>query len=310
VKTYLFKVSCLLFILTCNYPSFGQNTSDSVEQNKINNPSYVSIDVNFMNDAVYLGRKDSISAPYLYPSITYFNKTGLYVTGSLSYLTKSNQSRIDLILGTIGYEINSKNFSGDISFTKYFFNVDSYNVISEVEEDLTATLGYDFDIFNLNLSISVINFLKKESNSDVFLSSEISRDFVSTNGKFQISPTIGIFFGSQNFYKEYYINNRFGSERSTGSGQGSGQGSGGTVITGGTVETTTTTVVHEESEKFDLMAIEFSVPIWYVAKPFIVSFLPVLVVPQNPVTLTIDSTIYEEDLENTFYWMVGLSYRF
>ena len=305
MKSYNYKLSCLLLIFICNYTVFGQNTSDSVEQSQMEDPSYVSIAVNFMNDAVYLGRKDSISAPYLYPSITYFNKTGLYATGSFSFLTKSNESRIDLFLGTIGYEINSKKFSGDISFTKYFFNTDSYNVISEVEADLTATLGYDFDVFNLNLSLT--NFFNKNSTSDIFLSSEISHDFVSTDRKFQISPTMGIFLGSQNFYKEYYVYNRFGSERSTGSGQGSGQGTGSTVDP---IETTTTTVVLEESEKFDLMAVEFSIPIWYMAKPFTVSFLPVLVVPQNPATLTVDSAIYEEDLENTFYWMVGLSYRF
>ena len=305
MKSYNYKLSSLLLILICNYTVFGQNTSDSVEQSQMGDPSYVSIAVNFMNDAVYLGRKDSISAPYLYPSITYFNKTGLYATGSFSFLTKSNESRIDLFLGTIGYEINSKKFSGDISFTKYFFNTDSYNVISEVEADLTGTLGYDFDVFNLNLSLT--NFFNKNSTSDIFLSSEISHDFVSTDRKFQISPTMGIFLGSQNFYKEYYVYNRFGSERSTGSGQGSGQGTGSTVDP---IETTTTTVVLEESEKFDLMAVEFSIPIWYMAKPFTVSFLPVLVVPQNPATLTVDSAIYEEDLENTFYWMVGLSYRF
>ena len=305
MKSYNYKLSSLLLILICNYTVFGQNTSDSVEQSQMEDPSYVSIAVNFMNDAVYLGRKDSISAPYLYPSITYFNKTGLYATGSFSFLTKSNESRIDLFLGTIGYEINSKKFSGDISFTKYFFNTDSYNVISEVEADLTGTLGYDFDVFNLNLSLT--NFFNKNSTSDIFLSSEISHDFVSTDRKFQISPTMGVFLGSQNFYKEYYIYNRFGSERSTGSGQGSGQGTGSTVDP---IETTTTTVVLEESEKFDLMAVEFSIPIWYMAKPFTVSFLPVLVVPQNPATLTVDSAIYEEDLENTFYWMVGLSYRF
>jgi len=305
MKSYNYKLSSLLLILICNYTVFGQNTSDSVEQSQMGDPSYVSIAVNFMNDAVYLGRKDSISAPYLYPSITYFNKTGLYATGSFSFLTKSNESRIDLFLGTIGYEINSKKFSGDISFTKYFFNTDSYNVISEVEADLTGTLGYDFDVFNLNLSLT--NFFNKNSTSDIFLSSEISHDFVSTDRKFQISPTMGVFLGSQNFYKEYYIYNRFGSERSTGSGQGSGQGTGSTADP---IETTTTTVVLEESEKFDLMAVEFSIPIWYMAKPFTVSFLPVLVVPQNPATLTVDSAIYEEDLENTFYWMVGLSYRF
>ena len=129
---------------------------------------------------------------------------------------------------------------------------------------------------------------------------------MSSTNDFQISPSIGVYFGSQNFYEEYYINNRFGSDRTgSGSGSGSGQGTGGTTTT-----TTTTTVVMQESEKFDLMAIEFSLPIWYINKPFIISFLPVIVVPQNPATLTVDSVVHEEDLETTFYWMAGISYRF
>lgn len=297
MKSYKYKLSVLLLLLICNYTLFGQAVVDSEEQIKTKETSYVSLGLNFMSDAVYLGRKDSITAPYLYPSITYFNKSGLYATGSFSYLTKSNESRIDLFLGIIGYEITTERFRGDLSFTKYFFNTDSYNVISEVNADITASAGYDFDI--LDLSLSLTSFFNKSSSSDFFLSSEISHNFVTENRDFQISPTIGGFFGSQNFYEQYYINNRFGSQR----GKGSGQGSGGAT-------TTTTTVILDESEKFGLMAIEFSIPFWYIAKPFTMSFLPVLVVPQNPATLTVDSTIYEEDLENTFYWMVGIGYKF
>jgi len=312
MKPYKIKLSVLLLLFISNYALFGQSKSELVQQSKTKDPSYFSLGINYINDAVYLGRKDSITAPYLNPSLIYYNKSGLYAIGSFSYLTKSNESRIDLFLGTVGYEIKSKKFTGDVSFTKYFFNTDSYNVISEVEADLTATIEYDFNIFNLNLSLT--NFFNKNSNSDIFLSSEISHDFVTTNNKFQISPTLGTYFGSQNFYEEYYIYNRFGSERTTGSGSGSGsgqgQGTGGTDGTVITVETVTTTVVLQESEKFDLMAIQFSLPIWYVAKPFTLSFSPALVFPQNPATLTVDSEVYEEDLENTFYWMAGISYRF
>lgn len=301
MQSYQFKLRVLLLLLMCNYTLFGQTTADSEDPSKTKDTSYVSLGLNFMSDAVYFGRKDSITAPYLYPSITYFNKSGLYATGSLSYLTKSNESRIDLFLGTIGYEITSEKFRGDLSFTKYFFNTDSYNVISEVEADITATAGYDFKV--LDLSLSLTTFFNNGNSSDFILSSEISHNFVTKHRDFQISPTIGIFFGSQNFYEEYYINNRFGSQRSQGSGQGQGTGTGGTT-------TTTSTVILNESEKFGLMAIEFSSPIWYVAKPFTMTFLPVLVIPQNPATLTVDNTIYKEDLENTFYWMVGLRYRF
>ena len=279
----------------------AQDKSDIIKRSKYKDSSYFSLNLSFISDAIYLGRKDSITAPYLNPSIIYHNKSGFYAIGSFSYLTKSDQSRIDLFLGSIGYDFTSKNLSGDFSITKYFFNTDSYNVISEVDADITASLKYDFDL--LYLSASSTYFIAKSSNSDIFLSTEIGHDFVSSTKDFQLSPSIGVYFGSQNFYEEYYINNRFGSAR-TGSGSGTGQG------TGGTTPTTTTTVIMQESEKFDLMAIEFSLPIWYINKPFIISFLPVIVVPQNPATLTVDSVVHEEDLETTFYWMAGISYRF
>lgn len=301
MKAYSFKISILLVFLICNYLAFTQNTSDSKNEINNNEKSYFSLGLNFINDAVYLGRKDSISAPYLYPQLSYFNKSGFYVTGSFSYLTKSNQSRIDLFLGTVGYEFTSDKFRGDLSLTKYFFNDDSYNVISEVEADLTARVGYDFEVIDIAVSLST--FFNNGSGSDFFLSSELSHNFLNENGDFQISPTVGIFFGSQNFYEQYYINNRFGNGRGQGSGSGQGQSTG-----GGT--STSTSVVLNESEKFGLMALEFSAPIWYVVKPFTFMFLPVFVIPQNPATLTVDSTMYEEELENTFYFMVGINYKF
>lgn len=298
MKTHKFKLGLFLALAISYVGLYGQTSSNTNQKND-KNESYFSLGINYISDAVYFGRKDSISAPYLYPHFTYFNKTGFYLTGSFSYLTKSNESRVDLFLGTVGYEITSKKFSGNISFTKYFFNSDSYNVISEVEADITAMGKYDFNL--LYGAVSVTSFFNKSSSSDLFLSTELGHDFVTKSRDFQISPNVAIFFGSQNFYEEYYINNRFGSKRSKGSGQGPGTG---------TSTTTTTTVILNESEKFGLMAIEFSAPIWYIAKPVTLSFLPVVVIPQNPATLTVDSTVYKEDLETTFYWMVGISYKF
>lgn len=304
MKLQIFKFSLLLLSVFFINPLFSQDRSEIKRQNKNSNSSYLSLNLSFISDAVYLGRKDSITAPYLNPSIIYYHKSGFYGIGSFSYLTKADQSRIDLFFGSIGYDFTSKNLSGDFSITKYFFNTDSYNVISEVDADITASLKYDFDL--LYLSASSTYFIDKNSSSDIFLSTEIGHDFVTSTKDFQISPSLGVYFGSQNFYEEYYINNRFGSKRTgSGSGQGTGQGT-----DGSTTETNTTTVIMTESEKFDLMAIEFSLPIWYINKPFIISFLPVLVLPQNPATLTVDSIVYEEDLETTFYWMVGISYRF
>ena len=274
-------------------------TDSLISQDLKNNGSYLSVDINYISDAVFMGRKDSITAPYLYPSMTYHHKSGFYGTGSLSYLTKSDQSRIDLFLISAGFDFTSKKLSGDISVTKYFFNEDSYNVISEVEADVSAYLTYDIDFMNIFVAAST--YFNKNSSSDFFLSSELSHDFITNDQKFQISPTAGIHMGSQNFYEEYYINNRIGSDRSSGNGQGSG---------GGTTVETTTSISIQESEKFNVMAAEFSLPMWYTSKSLTFSFLPALVLPQSKATILVDEVLVEEDLKETFYWMVGLSYKF
>jgi hypothetical protein len=197
---------------------------------------------------------------------------------------------------TAGFEFTIKKFEGDISATKYFFNEDSYNVISEVEADLTAAFSYNLDIINLALSAST--FFNKNGSSDFILSSEISHDFITSNNKFQLSPTLGVQFGSQNFYEEYYMNNRLGNGL-----RGSGNGNNG-------MSKTSTNITLQESEKFNLMAFELSLPIWYVQKPFILSFLPTLAFPQNEATIITEDTLVSEKLGTTFYWMIGLSYQF
>jgi len=285
----------LIFILLCISSSLtAQDDISKEEKAKDSGSSYMSLSLNYISDAVFMGRKDSISAPYLYPTFTYHHKSGLYATSSVSYLTRADEGRVDLFLLTAGFDFTVKKLDGDISITKYIFNEDSYNVISQVEADITAQLIYDFDVVNLGIATSL--YLNSDSNSDVFLSSEISHDFVSNTEKFQISPTAGVYMGSQNFY-EQYVNNRFGNGR----GQQQSQGNS---------SSQSTNIQITDSEKFGLMAIEFSLPMWYVKEPWMFSFLPAYVLPQNPATLTVDEVVFEEDLENTFYWIVGVAYRF
>lgn len=293
MSTIKFKIAIILLFLLFNAPVFGQE-----EEKAVKNKSYLAAGVNYISDAVFMGRKDSVSAPYLYPSMLYHHKSGLYAKGSLSYLTKSDEGRVDLYLLTAGIDFNIKNFYGDISATKYFFNDKSYTVISGVEADITASLLYDFKIVNLSVAGSA--YFSENSTSDFFLSSEISHDFITSDNSFQISPTAGIYLGSQNFYEQYYTYNRFGSrsrydhDRSDGGGE--------PIII--------TEVVITESEKFGIMAYELSLPMSYTSNSFTFSFLPVLAIPQNEATLTVDGEVFKEELEETFYWMVGLAYRF
>ena len=80
---------------------------------------------------------------------------------------RQDQNRIDLFLISGGYQFSSIKFDGDISITKYFSNDDSYNVISEVEADITGLFSYDFEVLNLALASSV--YFNSNSSSDYLL---------------------------------------------------------------------------------------------------------------------------------------------
>ncbi|GAB4161998.1 MAG: hypothetical protein Tsb0033_20330 [Winogradskyella sp.] len=295
-------IALLVLLLFSNYgigqkiKSENQNfkTKDSVEVKYEKDSSYVSLNLSYISDAVFFGRRDSIALPYLYASAMYHHKSGIYGMGSLSYLTKANDSRVDLFLVSLGYDFSYHNFEGDISVTKYFFNEASYNVISQVSADVTAVLSYDFQYFNL--AATAANYFNN-STSDFFLSTEISHDFITRNQKFQISPSVGFYFGSQNFYQEYYTNR--GS-----SGQGQGQGQGGTVNS-----TSGYNITVEERETFNIMAIEFGIPVWYEVEPFIFMFYPTYVIPQSPSRLIEEDVVYEEDLDPTLYFVLGVSLK-
>lgn len=295
MKYLTFKlVLTVLFFLTIS-TVYGQIDDEKDKKYAI------SIDLNYISDAVFMGRKDSISSPYLYPSISYLHKSGIYVRSALSYLTKSNENRIDLFLITAGVDFTIDKFNGDISASKYFFNDESSNVISQVEADLEAKFYYDLNIINLSLGASL--YFNKNSSSDFFITSEISHDIITPNHKFQFSPTIGAHLGSQNFYEAYYTNRQIRmNQGESGNGPGGGNSTGTTQIV--------TEVMIQESEKFDLMALELSLPMWYVQDSFTISFLPALVFPQNEATIVIDNQITTEKLDETFYWMLGISYKF
>lgn len=275
----------------------GQTNSNSTAEST----SYAVAGLHFISDAIFLGRKDTVSAPYLYTSLEYHHKTGIYAEGSVSYLTKSDQGRVDLFVLSAGYEKTLDKLNIDLSATKYFFNDDSYNVISAVEADITAHVIYDFDVLNLGWAASM--YFSSGSTTDFMMLAQLSHDFITSDRQWQISPILEFQFGSQQFYEQYFIEQQ---KKKSEMGSGSGSGNSG----GGGDSTTTTVVQVAESESFNLMAIELNLAIWYQAPPFTFSFIPSYVIPSSEAEIIVNDTMVKENIDSTFYWMAGISYRF
>jgi len=271
----------------------------------IEDTTYLSVDMFYISDVVFMGRKDITTAPYLYTILGYHHMSGLYAEGSVSYLTKSGQGRIDLWLVSAGFEKDFGKLNTDFSATKYFFNDDSYNVISAVEADVSASILYDFDIISLGCSSSL--YFSSDSSTDLLLFTQIRHDYITNNRKWQISPMLEFQFGSQQFYEQYFIEQDEKGHGTIGNGNGSGTGNG-----DGTGDGSTTNPIIQitESESFNLMAIELSLPIWYRLESFTFSFVPTYVIPSSTAEISVDEIVYKEELENSFYWMLGISYEF
>ncbi len=294
MKTRL--VVLVLFFILPQLSLIAQNSKTTVKEKSNDNQSYLLTDISYVNDAIFMGRRDSITAPYIFPSIGYYDESGFFADVSASYLTSSEESRFDLFLLSAGYMFDSKKWSGGISGTAFFFNEDSYNVQSETVGDITGMLGYDLDVFEVTLTAS--SYFNKESSADIFAGLTLDRTFYAADNNFLINPSITMYAGSQYFYQEYYATSRLGSRK--------GQGNGSSV----TEPITVTNVEIKEASEFNLLNVELSLPLQYYHKQFIFSVTPTLAFPQSSATITTEDAVIKEDLKNVFYWSAGISYWF
>ena len=257
--------------------------------------SYVLADVSYVSDAVFMGRRDTVAAPYLLPSLGYYHKSGFFADASLSYLVAEGEGRVDLFLLTAGFTFGKDRLSGGISGTAYSFNEASYNVKSETVGDLTGLVGYDWGPLETSLSLSA--YFNNGDSADFFSGIMLSRDLVSSDKHWLFRPSFSAFAGTQNFYEAYYNTSRLGNRK------GSGRGPGG----GGT---SSKNVTLAEVAQFKLLNLEFSLPVYYFKGHFILSVNPSLALPQSPATVTGTDLDYTEELDPSFYVIAGLSYWF
>ena len=257
--------------------------------------SYVLADVSYVSDAVFMGRRDTVAAPYLLPSLGYYHKSGFFADASLSYLVAEGEGRVDLFLLTAGFTFGKDRLSGGISGTAYFFNEASYNVKSETVGDLTGLIGYDWGPLETSLSLST--YFNNGDSPDFFTGIMLSRDLITSDKHWMFRPSFSAYAGTQYFYEAYYNTSRLGNRKGSGRGTGSG---------GAASESLTLA----EVEKFKLLNLEISLPIHFFQGHFIISATPSLAFPQSPATVTGTDQDFTEELDPSFYLIAGLSYWF
>ena len=277
---------------------FAQDDTTAPKPKTIPLKSYFSASLSYLTNSVYNGRQDSVATPYITPMIGYYDKSGFFIDGSLSYLARSGSSRIDLFTIEAGYDFYLGNFDGEISANKSFYNNQSTNVKSEIKGTVLASGGYDF----IYIKPTVEAGISFSDTPDYLLSFGLEHTFYGANDKLQITPAVKANGSTQNYYGSYYNKRRVKTRRKN---------------PGVTYDVTAEV---EDASKYKMLDYEFSLPVSYSVKKFTFSLIPVYVLPVNPALITVQlvpsnggNTITKTSAElisNAFYCSFGISYKF
>ena len=271
--------------------------------------SYFRIDASYLSNYVYNGRQDSLKTPYLTPTIGYYDKSGLWISGSLSYLANPTESRIDLYSLDIGYDFDlTDHFSASVYAEKSFYNEASTVINSALKGSMGSTMSYDLDFLQLNAGIDILFSTKADIATNIGLSHAF---YIGEKANlFTITPTVTTNLSTLHYY-EGYANRKAGKKANQ-------------VIPNLQSITVETTV---NNNQFTFMDYEISLPFSYDSKKIGFFITPTFAIPKNPIytstTTTIklrngtqtsqtnDSTPWEEkNLTNTFYAEIGFYLKF
>lgn len=281
----------LLFLMIFQGIGLWAQADENLREEKTNEGiSFLFADVSYSSDAVFMGRRDSIAAPYIMPSLGYYHRSGFYADASLSYLVK-DESRVDMGLLSAGYRFDANGLNGGIAATKYFFNEESYNVQSQTSGNLMALLGYDFNFLELGVMGSA--YFSEDGDTDFFAGLILDNTLSLIENKLVLNPTFRLNAGSQYFYQEYYQTSRLGNRKGKNAMQ---------------QPDPVQTIEVEEASNFNLLSVELSLPIYYYHNQFIFSFRPHLAFPQGESKIITPDFVYEETLDDVFYFSVGIGY--
>jgi len=297
MKTHVRIISLcsIIFILTGNLAA-----QETAGDEPLPKRSWFQGSVDYTSDNVYMGRKDSTSISYLTPAIGYYHKSGFFISTSMSYLAAAANSHLDLFSFEGGYSFSYHKVAGGISATKYFYNSQSTNVSSEIASGINAYTVLDLGFMKMSLDGSA----NSGSSTDYALSVGVERSFYFLDDDLDVTPSLSLNASSQNAYGSYYKNRRYSGKRKSKMEDGISYDISAAIA---------------NAPKFRVLDYELSIPVNYTMKNCTFYVTPTLAIPTNPSDVTVMikpssgseySETYKEKLDNAFYWMVGMSYKF
>jgi hypothetical protein len=211
------KYSCILFFLAIcfnagavsykhsTFSPYGRITADT---DTIVRKRSISAGISLGSDASFFGRTGPVKYPFLNTDVIYNAKSGIFIYGSAYKVFTSIPTidETDLGLGYL-YTLSPK-FSGNISYTRFFFDRNALIIKSSSSNDINFKNAYDWKILKSSV---ILDYLFGQS-SDFFItisnSKYIETDWSIFDDKDYLSftPSVNFIFGTQNFVQKYSMN--------------------------------------------------------------------------------------------------------
>jgi len=289
---HLYKaVSCIIF-LSFAYSAVNAQQRPVKKDSATSKKSHWDLSLTYLNDNVYLGRRDSTRVPYITPAVAYYDKSGFFISGSVSYLPTAGNSRIDVATIEAGYSYTSDKLNVEVSAGKDFYSDQSFAVNSAIGGRLSSYLSYDFGFIQPSLELGA-DF---SGSVDIGAGFGLEHSFTVIENKLEINPAVKVNAGMLNFYNNYYKSRRYNSSRGKNSG----------TVTGSIANASRLQIMDYECSS----AVEYTLQ-----KKIKINFTPTFAIPVNGSVITLSSKstggggtskAYQESLSNIFYWSVGV----
>jgi len=299
-----YKILLVCLFSCCTYAAFSQTekldtSKTKTDTTKKGKKASFKFGVDYINNNVFMGRTDTTTTPIVTPNFKYAFKSGVYVSGSLDFITNRKKNKLDGGDLGLGYDFDvTDDLSGGVSFTKLFFSATSTQVSSAISSTFNANLDYDIaDIITPSVSFDY-DFNKQGVGNDVMLNLGLSHDFIA-EGIFGdkdillISPMAAANMGTQNFYDGYIVRKNLKNVKRQ------------------AAETALLNAYYASLSQFKTLDYEFSAPIEYKTGKVILHFTPTYAIAENQFTSpAVIKALGLSNQSSVFYFEIGVALKF